>query len=664
MPPWLPKQGDGDFVGARQLSDQELQAIRIWVDAGMPMGKSAAMPSVPKFVDPWSLDAPDLVIETPEYKLEGQDRDVFRNFVVPLNLDSARWIKSIELRPTNPPVTHHARLGIDASGESARREGKDGQPGYDGMAWGQDPDGQLVIWAPGMSPSPDRAGVAWRLYPQTCLVLHAHLQPSGKPESVRFRVGIRFAQDAPELRPALLRIGSCDIDIPAGTRNHTVTDRFTLPIDVDVHTIFPHAHSLCQNIRVVAELPSGTKQSLMTIEQFDENWHDSYRYRQPVRLPRGTKLVSTFVYDNSDSNIRNRNHPARRVVYGSNVTDEMADVYLQVTPVRHDQREVLMEDYRRYELQSQTIGIRRTLELDPNNPWSQEALATCYFGLGEPGKAISVLEERLKRGPVEVFPIVSLGMAHSASGDASRAEAQFQKAVAIDDKYPLAWFGLGKALTTQNKLEPAEHAYRRAIELSPGMTDARMALADLLIKRGQLDEAEAICIAALTDSPDMANLYLKVAEIHVKQKNFDESMKYCQKANHLAPYIHPPKVLLGVFCFANGDRERGRKLLEEARVDLPGHPVAFLLLGQLERQENHLPAAREYLLAAATLSTPDNWPASHKKRFGVLLHSERFQLAQQTHDLDLARIALTDWINCEPENRQLQKLLDQISHPR
>src|SRR4051812_5598214 len=81
MPPWLPKQGDGDFVGARQLSDQELQAIRNWVDAGMPMGDAGAMPGTPVFLDPWAANAPDLVIETPEYKLESQDRDVFRNFV-------------------------------------------------------------------------------------------------------------------------------------------------------------------------------------------------------------------------------------------------------------------------------------------------------------------------------------------------------------------------------------------------------------------------------------------------------------------------------------------------------------------------------------------------------------------------------------------------------
>ena len=181
------------------------------------------------------------------------------------------------------------------------------------MAWAQDPEGQLVIWAPGMVADPGKPGVAWRLYPNTCLVLHTHMQPSGKPEVVKFQIGIHFAEEPPVEHPVMLRVGSCDIDIPAGAKHHVATDAYVLPIDVDVQTIFPHAHSLCQELHVVAELPDGSKKTLISIDHFDENWHDMYRYREPVRLPKGTRVVSTFAYDNTDENVRNRNHPAKRV---------------------------------------------------------------------------------------------------------------------------------------------------------------------------------------------------------------------------------------------------------------------------------------------------------------------------------------------------------------
>ena len=69
-----------------------------------------------------------------------------------------------------------------------------------------------------------------------------------------------------------------------------------------------------------------------------------------------------------------------------------------------------MEHYKRYDLASQITGYRRSLELNPNNALVEEALATCYVGNNQPREAVSILEARLKAGPPEVFPVVSLGM--------------------------------------------------------------------------------------------------------------------------------------------------------------------------------------------------------------------------------------------------------------
>ncbi len=661
MPPWLPTQGQGEFVGARRLTDQELLTISDWVEAGSPEGDASRTPRPPVFTDGWQTGTPDLVLESPAYTLSAQDRDVFRNFVVPIQLDSPRWVESIELRPENPRVTHHARLGVDSSNESIRRDAEDPEPGYAGMAWGQDPDGQLVIWAPGMVATPGTPGIAWRLYPQTCLVLHTHMQPSGKPETVRFRIGIHFAKEAPRQHPAMLRIGSCDINIPAGAEHHVVTDQYVLPIDVDIHTIFPHAHSLCREMHVVAELPDGSSRPLIVIDQFDENWHDSYRYVKPIRLPKGTRLVTTFAYDNTDQNPRNRNHPARRVVYGSNVTDEMADAYLQVTPAHADQREALMEDYKKYELRSQIVGYNRALELYPQDPWDQEGLATAYVGLGEPAKAIPILQKRLDNGPEAVFPIVSLGMALLAAGDSVQAEAKFRKAVSMDDKYPLAWFGLGKSQAALQKTEPAEQAYRRAAELAPGLLEAHLNLADLLVRKGLLDDAAGVCSAVLEDSPDTASIYLKLAEISAKKRDYSRSLEYCTKAREAAPYTHPPKVLLAVFANSNGDGDRALTLLHEARDESPDHPMPPLILGQLACRKQQWLEAREDFAAAAALPIPDSWPESHRHRFLVLLHSQRLQLAQQLQDADLARDALTQWLKIEPDNARVRAMYDQLA---
>ena len=101
-------------------------------------------------------------------------------------------------------------------------------------------------------------------------------------------------------------------------------------------------------------------------------------------------------------------------------------------------------------------------------------------------------------------------------------------------------------------------------------------------------------------------------------------------------------------------------MLQEARSESPDHPVSPLILGQLARRQKQNQLAREYFAAASSLPMPESWPESHQQRFRVLLQSERFQLAQQLQDSELARDALSQWLKCDPGNRQLKKMYDDI----
>lgn len=657
MPPWLPEPGHGDFAAARRLADQQIQTLDQWAKTGSPRGNPADLPPTPKFVEGWQLGAPDLVLDSPPYTLSADGGDQFRNFVIPGELKAPQWVETIELRPTNPRATDHARLGVDRSLESLRRDAEDKLSGYEGMAWGQDPDGQLVTWVPGMVAHPGVRGTAWRMYPKTCLVLHTHMQPTGKTEIVQFHIGIHFAKEPPKLKPVMMRIGSRNIDIPSGAARYVATDEYTLPVDLDIYSIFPHAHSICREARVVADLPDGSTKSLIWIKNFDERWHDNYRYIEPVHLPRGTKLRSGFRYENTDENIRNRHHPPTRVVYGSNVADEMADVYLQVTTGHPDERAAFMEDLDQYDTRSQIIGFNKTLQMYPQDPWSREGLAACEVAMGKPAQAIRLLEDRLKLSAADPnHALVSLGMACIAVGDFDRAEKVERQVLVKDPAYCDAWLGLGKALTAESKNLDAQEAFSKASALAPALTDAHLELADNLAKQGKLAEAAAACSEAIKSSPDMANAYVKLAGILARQKKYDESLRNLVMAQQLAPYTHPPKVLLAVFYNQNGDAEQSKKLLREAHNESPNHPVPELFLGQFALREKNFDNAREYLSSAASRPIPVNWPESHKKRIMVLLATERFKLAQQLQDIDLARRAVTEWIKYDPDNRQVQKI--------
>ena len=142
--------------------------------------------------------------------------------------------------------------------------------------------------------------MALRLDNDTDLVLNVHLQPSGKPESIQPSLGIYFTDKPATLYPMLLQLeADAQLDIPAGEQNFLVTDDFTLPVDVSLLGVYPHAHYLGKDMVALAKLPDGTTRTLIHIPRWDLNWQAVYRYLVPVALPEGTKISMRYTYDNS-----------------------------------------------------------------------------------------------------------------------------------------------------------------------------------------------------------------------------------------------------------------------------------------------------------------------------------------------------------------------------
>jgi hypothetical protein len=67
---------------------------------------------------------------------------------------------------------------------------------------------------------------------------------------------------------------------------------------------------------------------LISIQDWDFNWQGQYRYKQPILLPKGTKVELEYVYDNSGGNPHNPSRPPVRVRFGEQTKDEMALAFL------------------------------------------------------------------------------------------------------------------------------------------------------------------------------------------------------------------------------------------------------------------------------------------------------------------------------------------------
>ena len=183
-----------------------------------------------------------------------------------------------------------------------------------------------------------------------------HLQPSGKQEWIRPAVGLYFTDEPASLHPMLLELeNDSALKIPAGAKDFQVSDTFTLPVDLDLLAIYPHAHYLGKDMKAVASFPDGSKKTLLHISNWDLNWQAVYSYSHPVALPKGTAVEMLYRYDNSRENLRNPDSPPVEVFGGNRAKDEMAHLWLQVLPRGDngpgDPRLILQEALSRHEVE-------------------------------------------------------------------------------------------------------------------------------------------------------------------------------------------------------------------------------------------------------------------------------------------------------------------------
>ena len=84
--------------------------------------------------------------------------------------------------------------------------------------------------------------------------------------------------------------------------------------------------------------------------------------------------------------------------YGVNSSDEMADLWLQVVPVRESDRDRLVADLRRKLVPQHLDGYRKMLDAQPDNATASVALPTDRRW-PEHSRWVAVLVERSKQSP-------------------------------------------------------------------------------------------------------------------------------------------------------------------------------------------------------------------------------------------------------------------------
>jgi tetratricopeptide (TPR) repeat protein/mono/diheme cytochrome c family protein len=507
MPPWKADAESVPFVGQGRLTDAEIALLARWAASGAPEGDRADLPARPTWPKGWLLGTPDLTVtlERP-YTLQPEPTDAFRIFAIRLPITETVYVRGVEFHPGNPRVVHHANIRIDRTGTTRRLDDADPQPGYDGLMPRSAlyPDGHFLGWTPGqIAPLVDDE-MAFAIEPGTDLVVQLHMQPSGAVEQVRPEIGIFFAKAPPRRAPSVLRLGSQGIDIAPGEGAHVIRDEYTLPVDVEVLAVQPHAHYRLRDVRGTATLPDGTERSLIRIADWDFRWQHVYRYQSPIALPKGTRLSMRYVYDNSAENPRNPQQPPVRVFWGQRSVDEMGDLWFQLATKSPADRELLSAEVQRKMTAEDIVGYETMLRVYPADAELHDDVALLYLAEGRAADAVRHFEASTALKPGQAASFFNLGTALTMAGRFDEAIAAYQRALAIAPEYAKAHGNLADTLLALGRTDDAERHYRLAIDADPRAPEAHNNYGFLLLQRGRVPEAVARFRKALDLRPGYA----------------------------------------------------------------------------------------------------------------------------------------------------------------
>jgi hypothetical protein len=360
MPPWFADSHTGTFSNDPTLTEAERQTIVQWVDQGAKEGDPHDLPAKPVYAEGWRIGKPDAIFDIGEnHELKSGPADEYINFTVPTNFTEGHWVQAVEIRPGNRKVVHHAHVSVIETavlkastvprpavkppsfndfilvGDDHLRHMKAESPVVDDACAYDGPEiaglkragpGSLVSYLPGMPPDiypPDSAkwipaGARLRF----TIHYHAERSSDGKPVTDRTSVGLIFAPGKPAHPIHRMDVDNNFFAIPAGDGNHAVRQCATFNADSLLLSLTPHMHFRGKDARFEIERPGEAPETLLFVPHYDFNWQLKYREKEPVMVPKGSRLIITFHYDNSANNAANPD-PQKQVRWGEPSEEEM-----------------------------------------------------------------------------------------------------------------------------------------------------------------------------------------------------------------------------------------------------------------------------------------------------------------------------------------------------
>ena len=341
MPPWhLDKTvGIKHYKNDRSLSDVEIATVIRWADGGAPLGNPSDMPPPLTFPpeSQWFIGEPDLKVTTPhDFVMYPKGPDWWIDqFSDVIELTEDRWIKAMEIKPSNPKIVHHVVVYV------LEPDPPEGTP-ETGI--------QLHEYAVGKYGDIFGDNTGRLLKKGTRLRFDMHYFAIGSEQHNKTTIAFKFYPRGvvPKYQVrsyAIRNVPNDELEVPPNSVVRT-DGYFRLPRDARIDSFQPHMHMRGRGMTVEAIDPTTNRtQILSSVDHFDFNWHINYVYAddEAPLLPAGTVLHMIGIHDNTSANRRNPD-PNMWVGFGERSVDDMLQVWLDIVYLDAAEYQRLVEE--------------------------------------------------------------------------------------------------------------------------------------------------------------------------------------------------------------------------------------------------------------------------------------------------------------------------------
>jgi len=316
MPPMQVDPSIGHFDNAAYISNNELQTLVRWIDAGAPKGAFSVDPlSNLEYQDvkSWQLGEPDFIVKTPVQEIPATGVMDYINIDVELPFNEDKWVKAVQFIPGDETVLHHLLTYVTAPAED-----------FNGGEADQSSIARRFLegYAPGKVEAmvfPQDTGV---LIPAGHkLSMQMHFTTNGRATSDETTLGMYFYDEKPA-HENFTRSVSANFVIPPHASNQEVHATYVFNNEVVVNGLRAHMHFRGKDMKFAAEYPDGTMEDLLSVPNYSYAWQPTYQLSVAKTLPAGTKVHVTGAFDNSELNTANPD-PDKRITFGLQSWEEM-----------------------------------------------------------------------------------------------------------------------------------------------------------------------------------------------------------------------------------------------------------------------------------------------------------------------------------------------------